>query len=93
MKKLLSISILALGFVASPAIAAIKTITLSVPGMTCPSCPFIVDQSLRAVPGVSNVEVSFEARTATVTFDDGATNVDALVKATTNAGYPSSPKS
>jgi mercuric ion binding protein len=45
------------------------------------------------VPGVSTVVVSFEDKTAIVTYDDSKVEVDALVKATTNAGYPSSPKS
>jgi periplasmic mercuric ion binding protein len=34
-----------------------------------------------------------EDKTAVVTFDDSKAEVDALVKATTNAGYPSAPKS
>jgi mercuric ion binding protein len=38
--------------------------------------------------GVTRAEVSFEKRQATVTFDD-AKNVEALTRATTNAGYPS----
>jgi hypothetical protein len=44
------------------------------------------------VPGVTNVVVSFEDKTAVVTYDDSKAQVDALVKATTNAGYPSAPK-
>jgi periplasmic mercuric ion binding protein len=35
------------------------------------------------------VEVSFEKKTATVTFDDQKASLDALTKATTQAGYPS----
>ena len=46
-----------------------------------------------AVPGVTNVFVSFEDKTAMVTYDDSKAQVDALVRATTNAGYPSAPKS
>jgi mercuric ion binding protein len=61
--------------------------------MACALCPRTVEASLQAVPGVSTVVVSFEDRTAIVTFDDSKVEVDALVKATTNAGYPSSPKS
>ena len=45
-----------------------------------------------AVPGVSRVSVSYEAKTATVTYDDSKTGVKALTGATTNAGYPSNPK-
>ncbi|HET6377657.1 MAG TPA: mercury resistance system periplasmic binding protein MerP [Methylocella sp.] len=73
--------------------AAEKTITLAVQHMTCAACPGTVKASLQAVPGVSDVIVSFEDKTAVVTYDDNRVQVDTLVKATTNAGYPSSPKS
>jgi len=76
----------------SAAFAAEKTITLAVQHMTCAACPSTVKASLQAVPGVSNVVVSFEDKTAIVTYGDSKTQVDALVKATTNAGYPSAPK-
>ena len=94
MIKLLSTAAFWLGLIASSsAFAADKTITLAVQHMTCALCPRTVKASLQAVPGVSNVVVSFEDKTAVVTFDDSKVEVDALVKATTNAGYPSTPKS
>ncbi len=93
MMNRLSVAVLALGLLASPALAAVRTVTLAVENMTCASCPYIVKESLAAVQGVSAVEVSFENRTATVTFDDATTNIVTLIKATTDAGYPSSPKS
>ncbi len=37
-------------------------------------------------------EVSYEKREAVVTFDNAKTNVQALMKATANAGYPASVK-
>jgi mercuric ion binding protein len=46
-----------------------------------------VRKSLLDVPGVTNVVVSAGDKTAVVTFDDSKAQVDALVKATTNAGY------
>ena len=49
--------------------------------------------SLAAVPGVNTVVVSFADKTATVTYDDAKAEIPALVRATTNAGYPSAPKS
>ncbi|MGQ0485880.1 MAG: mercury resistance system periplasmic binding protein MerP [Hyphomicrobiales bacterium] len=91
-KHLAAVS-LAFWLFAAPAFAAEKTVTLAVENMTCVSCPFIVKESLSAVPGVENVEVSFENKTAVVTFDDAKTDVTALIKATTEAGYPSAPKS
>jgi periplasmic mercuric ion binding protein len=75
------------------AFAAEKTVTLAVQHMTCAACPRTVKASLQAVPGVTNVVVSPGDKTAVVTFDDSKAGVDALVKATTNAGYPSAPRS
>ncbi len=79
---------LALVLAAPAAFAGEQTVKLSVPGMYCASCPFIVQSAISAVDGVEQVEADLETRTATVTFDDGATTVDAIIAASTNAGYP-----
>jgi len=76
---------------AGTAIAAEKTVTLAVNGMYCSACPYIVKQSLTKVSGVGNVAVSYEKKTATVTYDDQKTSLAALTAATTQAGYPSQP--
>lgn len=68
--------------------AAERTVTLAVDNMTCVSCPFIVKNALADVDGVRQVDVSFEAKTASVVFDDAVTTADALIAATTDAGYP-----
>lgn len=73
-------------------IAAPKTVTLSVPGMTCSACPITVKKALQNVAGVEKVAVTYEPKEAVVTFDDSKTTVDKLREATTKAGYPSSPK-
>jgi mercuric ion binding protein len=88
MKKLLTLVTLAAAF-ATPVWAATKTVRLSVPGMTCAACPITVKKALSRVKGVEKVEVSFEKREAVVTFDDAKTDVNALRKATADAGYPS----
>jgi mercuric ion binding protein len=75
-----------------PAWAATRTVTLSVPGMTCAACPITVKKALSKVQGVEKVEVSFEKKEAVVTYDDVKTNVEALTKATGDAGYPSTAK-
>ena len=90
MKKLFAA--LALAAVVAPAWAAMQTVTLSVPGMTCESCPITVKKALSKVDGVSKTDVSFEKRQAVVTFDDAKTSVPKLTKATEDAGYPSSAK-
>ncbi len=90
MKNLLFVALV--GSAASmPAVAADKTVVLSVPGMFCDLCPVTVKKAISKVPGVKSVEASYEKRQAIVTFDDAKTTVDALTKATANAGYPSSP--
>ena len=91
MKKLIAIT----AFFATltvPAWAAIQTVTLSVPGMTCAACPITVKKALFKVDGVQEVNVSYKKLEAVVTFDDAKTTVEALTKATENAGYPASVK-
>lgn len=90
MKILITTTLAALSF-ASPALAADRSVTLAVENMSCATCAPTVKKSLAQVQGVKRVEVSAEARTATIVYDDKATTVDALVKATTKAGYPSRP--
>lgn len=72
-----------------PALAATRTVTLAVPGMTCPVCPITVKKALKTVSGVSKVDVSYAKKEAVVTYDDAKTSVTALTKATADAGYPS----
>jgi mercuric ion binding protein len=76
-----------------PALAAEKTVTLSVPGMYCEACPITVRKALEKVPGVTNVRATYEPKEAVVAFDDAKTSVEKLQEATKKAGYPSSLKS
>jgi periplasmic mercuric ion binding protein len=66
---------------------------VAVKNMYCADCPFVVRKSLEAVPGVTKAVVSYKDKTAVVTFDDGRTDLPALTRATTDAGYPSAPRS
>ena len=70
---------------------AMRTVTLSVPGMDCPVCPLTVRAALERVPGVSSARIDFERRQARVSFDDARVDVAALMRATRDAGYPSTP--
>ena len=82
-----------LAAMAAPAWAASRTVTLSVPGMTCPVCPITVKKALTKVNGVSKVEVAYEKKEARVTFDDTKTDTKTLMKATADAGFPSKEES
>ena len=75
---------------ASPVMAGEDVVRLSVPGMSCASCPITVRMGLERVEGVLMAKVSFEELTAVVTYDPSLTTIAALVEATANVGYPSS---
>ena len=87
MRKLLFAALLALplGVLAADP----QTVVLDVQNMTCELCPITVKKALDKVPGVAATKIDLAKKTATVKFDPDRTNVAALVKATTNAGYPS----
>jgi mercuric ion binding protein len=69
--------------------AATQTVVLDVQNMTCELCPITVKKSLVQVPGVASAKVDLEKKTATVRFDPDKATPAILVKATTNAGFPS----
>jgi len=73
------------------AFAATQSVVLDVQNMTCPLCPVTVRKALQKVPGVEDSKVDFDHKTATVRFDPAKVDIATLVKATTNAGYPSTP--
>jgi Cu+-exporting ATPase len=59
--------------------------------MTCASCAARVERALGKVPGVTGAAVNFAAERATVAFDPRQTNVAALARVVTEAGYPAAP--
>ena len=59
---------------------------ISIEGMRCGHCTSNVEKALRGVPGVSEVTVELEAKTATVEAADGVTD-EALRKAVDDLGF------
>lgn len=88
MNKLIALTVLAITWI-TPAWAATQTVTLAVPGMTCAACPITVKKALTKVAGVNKIDVNLDRREARVTFDDAKANVEALRRATKDAGFPS----
>ena len=68
-----------------------KTVELSVTGMSCGHCVQSVRSALGAVSGVAQVDVSLDGEKATVRADDAVAD-GALVEAVRNAGYAASVK-
>jgi mercuric ion binding protein len=89
MKKLIAV-IIATALAASTALAVgSHTVTLDVTNMDCAVCPITVRKALEQVPGVTSAKVDFATKRAEVVFDPAEASVDALTKATADAGYPS----
>ena len=60
--------VLSLGTIS--ALAATKTVTIRVEGMTCNMCSASVAKALKATDGVEKVEVSHEKGEAVIQYDD-----------------------
>jgi mercuric ion binding protein len=91
MKKLLLITALLLTWT-DAALATMRTVTLSVPGMYCSVCPITVKKALEKVPGVTKASTSLKNKEAVVSYDDTKATIDKLLDATFEAGYPSEVK-
>ncbi len=78
---------------AMPAISAEQTVSMNVERMTCALCPLTVRKAMERVDGVQHVEVDYNTKTATVTFDDTQTTAADVAQASTDVGYPATPAS
>ncbi len=61
--------------------------TIKIEGMSCGHCSAAVTKALESVPGVSDVNVDLESKSATLKVLDGAASDGALRKAVEDAGY------
>ena len=94
MKNTLFAIVLGMAFgVAVPAEAAEQTVSMSVERMTCALCPLTIRKAMERVDGVQHVDVDYDTKTATVTFDDTKTTAADIAQASTDVGYPSKPVS
>ena len=87
MRKLLVALLICLPVSAFAAIP--RTAVLDLRNMTCSMCSITIHKALEKVPGVIEATVDYDHKTATVKYDADKTNPSVLVKATTNAGFPS----
>ncbi len=56
-------------------------------GMTCTGCESTIKLKVKKINGVKEVTADYQTNTVKATFDDGQTNIDAIKKAITSAGY------
>jgi len=89
MKRTHGLAALVLAALTSAAWAAPKSVTLDIPGMTCPTCPVTIKKALLKEQGVTAVVVRYEKRELVVSFDDAKITPHAIMKTTASVGFPS----
>jgi copper chaperone CopZ len=85
-----AIVVLGLTMPRAPALAApgdLRTVLIPVEGMACVACAASVKRALKAIDGVSEVEVNLERRSARVTYAPDKVAPDRLVAAINKLGY------
>jgi copper chaperone CopZ len=64
-----------------------ETKEVGVAGMTCGSCARRVETFIKNWPGVQAVAVNLAKKSATVTYDESMTGVDAIKRLVKESGY------
>lgn len=82
---LIVITMLALSM--STTLAATRTVTLRVEGMTCGGCATSVEKALKATDGVMDVRVSFERGRAVIKYNDQKVTVEKLREVIQSTGF------
>ncbi|MDA0524352.1 heavy-metal-associated domain-containing protein [Methanococcoides alaskense] len=60
---------------------------IKVEGMSCGHCKMHVTEAISGVAGVSSVDVDLDKGEAKVSYDENATDIDAIKKAVNDSGY------
>jgi copper ion binding protein len=71
--------------------AATSIVTLPIQGMSCGSCVASVKRTVKALDGVTNVEVSLAERQARISYDKGKISPDQIAAAIRELGYRTGP--
>jgi len=76
---------LALG--SSAALAATRTVTIRVQGMTCGGCAMTVENALKSTDGVEEARVNFKSGRAVIKYDDRKVTLTRLREVINNTGF------
>ena len=71
----------------SPVLDQTASCQLDIGGMTCASCVRRIEKALVKLDGVTSAQVNLATEVASVTYEPGVVDVDALTRAVTSAGY------
>jgi len=65
----------------------IENTTIPIEGMTCDACQNHVNHAINQLPGIINVESSYNKANTTVSFDKSKTNINDIINAINSTGY------
>ncbi len=63
------------------------TVTLSVPDISCGHCKSSIEGAVAPMDGVATAEVTIDARTVAVDYDESSVSLDAIITAIEDQGY------
>eukprot|EP01137_Pigoraptor_chileana_P008988 Opistho-2@56579 len=66
---------------------SLKTVSLSIQGMSCAGCTSHIDGGLHGIGGISSVTTSFEKATTVVSYDVDSISADSISKKIRKIGY------
>ncbi len=78
--------LLAFGTLAAENEAA--TVQIAIPNMVCVSCELVIERAVFEIKGVNDIEFDGDAKTALIRFDPALTDIDQILSACSDAGYP-----
>jgi Cu2+-exporting ATPase len=67
-----------------------QDVELSLSGLYCPSCAWLIEERLKRTPGVKQAQVNYIRREARLSFDSGRTNAKKLARRIRSLGYKAS---
>ena len=79
---------LLLGLTLAHAEQQLQEITLSIPNMECISCEMRVEEAVREVVGVTDIEFDGESKNVSIRFDGSQDSIEQILAACEQAGYP-----
>jgi mercuric transport protein len=62
--------------------------TFTVENMTCAACPITVRKAMSRVDGVQGVDINFDSKTVTATYDPTIADVTTIAEASASVGFP-----
>lgn len=92
MRFILKFALLALMPISAAFANPAQTAVFDIQNMTCAMCKVTVKKAFQNAAGVEEATVDYEHKTATIKYDPAKADKATLAKASTDAGFPATPR-